>query len=160
MGAADILAKVTAAGLVVSALDGRLVVEGPAAVRDRWRDALVSAKGALLAELGHQAEASCSRCRHQSRFGNCRQPVEAGLAKTFGLVRHADGGADCTVFEQADVQIDGQVDALEARLTRLLSMHAIDQGDAELARLRHREDPGAWNCLLDACERAVTARHA
>lgn len=160
MGAADLLAKVAADGLEVSAQGGRLVIKGPESVRDRWREALVRAKGELLAELGHQAAASCAGCRHRTQFGNCAQPVEAGLAKTFGLVRHAEGGADCTVFEQADVHVDVQVDALEARLTRLLAMGAIDQGDATLARLRHREDSRAWDCLLDACEHAVTARHA
>ena len=45
------------------------------------------------------AEASCKRCRHASRYGNCGQPVEAGLDDHFSLSAHPEGGRGCAVFE-------------------------------------------------------------
>ena len=47
---------------------------------------------------------ACHLCRHATRFGNCGEPVRAGLTDTFGLVAHPDGGKDCASF-------DGEVDA-------------------------------------------------
>jgi hypothetical protein len=42
---------------------------------------------------------TCTLCRHVTRFGNCSEPVRAGLTDTFGLVVHPDGGKDCVAFD-------------------------------------------------------------
>ena len=44
-------------------------------------------------------EASCKRCRHVTRYGNCGVPVEAGLANRFVLTNHAAGGRGCAAFQ-------------------------------------------------------------
>ncbi len=45
---------------------------------------------------------SCVLCRHSSRFGNCGQPVEAGLSDHFVLIKHRNAGADCQHFTTLD----------------------------------------------------------
>jgi len=52
---------------------------------------------AALLEIG-SALPSCVLCRHSSRFGNCGQPVEAGLSDYFVLIKHPNAGADCQHF--------------------------------------------------------------
>ncbi len=154
MGANDLLARVWADGLSIEVQGDRLVVTGPADIRDRWRDSLRHAKPEILVAQSKAVEPTCAACRHRSKWGNCLQPVSAELVTTFGLIRHPAGGAGCRVFEP----LDPEVDALEVWLARLLAINAIDQSDAALARLRHPEDPSAWDLLLTACEAAAAAR--
>jgi hypothetical protein len=43
--------------------------------------------------------ASCRDCRHVTRYGNCGEPVEAGIASKFELVRHPRDGAGCGALD-------------------------------------------------------------
>ena len=42
--------------------------------------------------------AACALCQHATKFGNCGQPVEAGLSDHFVLIKHRNAGADCQHF--------------------------------------------------------------
>ena len=92
------------------------------------------------------APRSCATCRHRTRFDNCGLPVEAGLASVFRLERHPTGGAGCAVFEARPI-------AAERRVAALLDAGLLDQGDADLIRLRYDADPDQWDRLLDDIER-------
>lgn len=91
---------------------------------------------------------SCSTCRHSTRFGNCGEPVAAGLAEVFRLERHPTGGEGCAVFEVRRI-------AAEHRVEALLSAGLLDQDDAALIRQRYDDDPQQWDRLLDDIERTA-----
>ena len=40
----------------------------------------------------------CSDCQYASRFGNCNEPVRAGLSDHFKLIAHQRNGMDCKMF--------------------------------------------------------------
>ena len=43
---------------------------------------------------------ACEVCVHASRYGNCGEPIEAGLSDRFVLVKHPDGGRGCKHYAQ------------------------------------------------------------
>lgn len=89
---------------------------------------------------------SCSRCRHMTVYGNCAQPVRAGLTQRFMLIRHREGGAGCRAFEPHRTPLEGRVE----RLFRAGIIGIADRDEA-LALLRAgRGDELAG--LLDQCE--------
>lgn len=88
----------------------------------------------------------CATCRHRSRFGNCGEPVAAGLVETFRLERHPTGGSGCAVFDRKPI-------VAEYRVAALLDAGLLDQDDATLIRLRYDDDPDQWDQLLDDIER-------
>jgi len=94
---------------------------------------------------------SCTRCRYVSGFGNCTEPVAAGRAKRFMLVKHPDGGQGCGAFVHMPL-------AIESRLAELLALGAIDADAADLCRRRYSTDSATWDLFLDACESEVTRR--
>lgn len=46
----------------------------------------------------------CASCRCVSRFGNCGDPVAAGLGRTFVLVAHPQGGRGCPAYAPVNVE--------------------------------------------------------
>ena len=42
--------------------------------------------------------AACALCQHASKFGNCGEPVRAGLTEKFEIVKHPAGGAGCAAY--------------------------------------------------------------
>jgi len=58
-------------------------------------DDLVLEASAALPTLRSVPRASCESCKHRTKFGNCGQPVRAGLSEQFELIAHPAGGKDC-----------------------------------------------------------------
>lgn len=48
----------------------------------------------------------CATCRACSRFGNCGDPVAAGLSDRFGLIAHPGGGRGCPAYSPVNVDRD------------------------------------------------------
>lgn len=46
----------------------------------------------------------CTHCRLVSRFGNCGDPVAAGLGETFRLIAHPRGGRGCAAYAPINVE--------------------------------------------------------
>lgn len=95
---------------------------------------------------------SCSRCRYMSVYANCGQPVAAGLAPRFMLVRHPDAGRGCPAFLPHRAP-------LEARAERMLKVGLIGLDDLDHVRMliaTQRGDDAA--ALLDLVERAEEKR--
>lgn len=109
------------------------------------------------------ASASCAQCVRVTRYGNCGEPVAAGLVEHFGLVRHPDEGRGCVAFAgepggdrraPAHFPIGGR--PLEHLLARLVAAGAINDAEAELVRERFDvHSAEEWLLLLDWCEAAV-----
>lgn len=98
--------------------------------------------------------AACATCRHRTRYGNCGEPVAAGISRTFEIVRHPSGGAGCSVHELPP----HCEPPIESRLAALVAMGALDQAEADLCRDRYADCPSEWEALLDWCELAATER--
>jgi hypothetical protein len=95
------------------------------------------------------APGGCVWCAHATRYGNCGEPVAAGLLERFGLVRHPDGGRGCPAFTRPPSE-------LEARAALLLVAGAIEPADLELLRERQgAHQAGEWSQLLSWCEAAA-----
>lgn len=78
--------------------DGRIRVVSfaPARMREQVRRRYPDA--VALVEVASTVM-SCTRCVHASAYGNCGEPVRAGLAARFMLVKHPNGGVGCVTFE-------------------------------------------------------------
>lgn len=50
------------------------------------------------------AAGDCASCRSVSRFGNCGDPVAAGLGATFRLIAHPRGGQGCPAYAPVNVE--------------------------------------------------------
>jgi len=102
------------------------------------------ASNAALPALRSVPRGSCERCKYRTKFGNCGQPVRAGLSERFELIAHPAGGKDCTTFrrrspselERALAAVDdavacGAINAEEAQQAAAsLNAHAHVQGYA------------------------------
>lgn len=100
--------------------------------------------------IGQIAPPSCSRCRYASAFGNCGEPVAAGLATHFQIVRHARDGYDCPAFVPVEPPAPPPT-AIERRAERMHRMGLLDAGDLRAVRVGQHADPAGWSRLLDAC---------
>lgn len=54
--------------------------------------------------IGEPAAGDCASCRLVSRFGNCGDPVAAGLGETFRLIAHPCGGRGCPAYAPVNVE--------------------------------------------------------
>ncbi len=109
------------------------------------------------------ASASCAQCVRVTRYGNCGEPVAAGLVEHFGLVRHPDEGRGCVAFagepggdRRAPAHFPIGTQHLGHRLACLLAAGAINDDEAELVRERFDvHSAEEWLTLLGWCEAAV-----
>jgi hypothetical protein len=84
------------------------------------------------------APASCSSCLHRSIYGNCKEPVLAGLSNRFELVSHSEGGRGCPAFSIA-LYIDPRTDSVIARLAQRLGFNQEDIQEMRQFTSRHPE---------------------
>lgn len=114
-------------------------------------------------------DSACARCAHVTRYGNCGEPVAAGLVEHFGLVRHPDGRG-CVAFKAREPAGDPRAPAhflirgrlarpameLDQRLALLLAAGAINDDEVELVRERFdAHSAEEWLTLLAWCEAAA-----
>ena len=107
-------------------------------------------------------EAACEKCVHSSKFGNCMQPQDAGLSRTFKLIRHEQHGKGCLMFAPLSSEKLSHVFTL---IDQARQLEAIDESDAETARTAlERTDPQdtefviEYESLLHACIRSLKKR--
>lgn len=129
----------------------------PAEIKPHGTDCQGFAKGARQSaeEVVMPAPITgCPNCVRTSRFGNCTEPVAAGLADRFVLVRHPAGGRGCPTYLARRTELD-------ERAARLLACGAIEPADVDLVRERQHAQPAEeWAHLLDWCEAAAPERAA
>jgi hypothetical protein len=73
---------------------------------------------------------TCRTCRYVSRFGNCTEPIAAGLSDRFVLISHAHKGVRCQKFQPSVSEKTAHVLRL---IDRALRIKAIDEEEAERA---------------------------
>lgn len=79
----------------------------------------------------------CVKCARVSKFGNCAEPVAAGLAERFMLVRHPSAGTGCAAFA---AQVAPEVQKLHLRADRLCGTFYDDSDFKVLSELIDRGD--------------------
>ena len=153
MGARELLAEVTGAGLRITADGDRLVIRPASMVTPALREALRASKPELLALLGddrsgvvdqvhHPAVGgTCTDCLHLLAGGTCAEPVAAGLLTAeegFGIVWPPEGhGAGCAGYSG---KTPAKAPARPYRLKKdgADAAHAEPWGDAAIARFQSR----------------------
>jgi hypothetical protein len=56
--------------------------------------------------------AGCKQCLHETKFGNCREPVAASLSTTFKLIAHPRFGKGCKAFKDKSIRASHDLSAL------------------------------------------------
>jgi hypothetical protein len=84
------------------------------------------------------ADASCSSCLHRSIYGNCKEPVLAGLSNRFVLVSHSDDGRGCPAFNET-LYIDSRADSVIAVLAQRIGFNQADIQELRQFASRHPE---------------------
>jgi hypothetical protein len=77
----------------------RVITFAPARTEAQVRDDYPAC--AALVEIA-STEPACALCQHATRYGNCAEPIAAGLADRFCLVAHPSGGTGCKHFASTD----------------------------------------------------------
>ena len=72
--------------------------------------------------------AGCKQCLHETKFGNCREPVAASLSNTFKLIAHPRFGKGCKAFKD---KAAGATQDLHALIDEALSQGAISALEAQ-----------------------------
>jgi hypothetical protein len=112
MGAIELLRHLQSIGLNLSRISGdKIKVEPKSTLTEATLQLIRAHKVGLLTaleaeEAGQDIPLSrtvtartCANCVHLTVFGNCREPVQAGLAERFELIEPELGyGADCKAF--------------------------------------------------------------
>jgi hypothetical protein len=107
MSAAAIIEQARTLGVSLRIAHDKIKVKGPSPAVEQLLPVIREHKPELLAALAdkpagritHLAR-TCADCINITRFGNCVQPVAAGLAPYFQLMAAPDGyAATCAAFE-------------------------------------------------------------
>ena len=98
--------------------------------------------------------AGCKQCLHETKFGNCREPVAASLSNTFKLIAHPRFGKGCKAFKD---KAAGATQDLHALIDEALSQGAISTLEAQqvYAAIAQQPNDGAyldeWAQLIRTC---------
>ena len=98
--------------------------------------------------------AGCKQCLHETKFGNCREPVAASLSNTFKLIAHPRFGKGCKAFK---AKAAGAAQDLHALIDEALSQGAISALEAKQAydSIAQQPNDGAyldeWAQLIRKC---------
>ena len=98
--------------------------------------------------------AGCKQCLHETKFGNCREPVAASLSNTFKLSAHPRFGKGCKAFKDKAIHASHDLCAL---IDEALSQGAISALEAQQVHEAIPQQPndGAyldeWTQLIRKC---------
>ena len=112
------------------------------------------AKAATQGSEQTLAHAGCKQCLHETKFGNCREPVAASLSNTFKLIEHPRFGKGCKAFKD---KAAGATQDLDALIDEALSQGAISALEAKQAYDSIAQQPNdqayldEWAQLIRQC---------
>jgi len=98
--------------------------------------------------------AGCKQCRHETKFGNCREPVAASLSTTFKLIAHPRFGKGCKSFKNKAV---GTTQDLCSLIDEAQRQGAISVLESQQAREAIAQQPNnqayldEWLQLIQQC---------
>jgi hypothetical protein len=98
--------------------------------------------------------AGCKQCLHETKFGNCREPVAASLSTTFKLVAHPRFGKGCKAFKDKAIRASHDLCALIDEAQRQGAISVLEAQQAREAIAQQPND-GAyldeWVQLIQQC---------
>jgi hypothetical protein len=98
--------------------------------------------------------AGCKQCLHETKFGNCREPVAASLSKTFKLVAHPRFGKGCKAFKDKAIRASDDLYVLIDEAQRQGAISVLEAQQAHEAIAQQPND-GAyldeWVQLIQQC---------
>jgi hypothetical protein len=98
--------------------------------------------------------AGCKQCRHETKFGNCSQPVAASLSKTFKLVAHPRFGKGCKAFKDKAIRASDDLCALIDEAQRQGAISALEAQQAREAIAQQPNNQAyldEWVQLIQQC---------
>jgi hypothetical protein len=98
--------------------------------------------------------AGCKQCLHETKFGNCSQPVAASLSKTFKLVAHPRFGKGCKAFKDKAIRASDDLCVLidEAQRQGAISVLEAQQAHEAIAqRPNNQAYLDEWVQLIQQC---------
>jgi hypothetical protein len=100
------------------------------------------------------AHAGCKQCLHETKFGNCREPVAASLSATFKLIAHPRFGKGCKAFKDKAIRASQELFALIDEAQRQGAISSLEVRQVHEAIAQHPND-GAyldeWAQLIRQC---------
>ena len=84
------------------------------------------AKAAAQGSEQTLAHAGCKQCLHETKFGNCSQPVAASLSNTFKLIAHPRFGKGCKAFKDKAIRASDDLCALIDEAQRHVAISALE----------------------------------
>ncbi len=98
--------------------------------------------------------AGCKQCLHETKFGNCSQPVAASLSKTFKLIAHPRFGKGCKAFKDKAAGATQDLHALIDEAKRQGAISALEAQQVHEA-IAQQPNEGAyldeWTQLIRKC---------
>jgi hypothetical protein len=98
--------------------------------------------------------AGCKQCLHETKFGNCREPVAASLSNTFKLIAHPRFGKGCKAFKDKTIRASHDLCALIDESQRQGAISVLEAQQAREAIAQQPND-GAyldeWTQLIRKC---------
>ena len=98
--------------------------------------------------------AGCKQCLHETKFGNCSQPVAAFLSKTFKLVAHPRFGKGCKAFKDKTIRASHDLSALIDEAQRQGAISVLEAQQAREAIAQQPDDQAyldEWVQLVQQC---------
>ena len=98
--------------------------------------------------------AGCKRCLHETKFGNCREPVAASLSDTFKLIAHPRFGKGCKAFKDKAIHASHDLCALIDVAQRQGAISALEAQQVHEAITQQPNDDAyldEWAQLIRKC---------
>ncbi len=112
------------------------------------------AKAAAQGSEQTLAHAGCKQCLHETKFGNCREPVAASLSDTFKLIAHPRFGKGCKAFKDKAIRASHDLCALIDEAQRQGAISALEAQQVHEA-IPQQPNDGAyldeWTQLIRKC---------
>jgi len=100
------------------------------------------------------AHAGCTQCLHETKFGNCSQPVAASLSNTFKLIAHPRFGKGSKAFKDKAIRASHDLCALIDVAQRQGAISALEAQQVHEAITQQPNDDAyldEWAQLIRKC---------
>jgi hypothetical protein len=98
--------------------------------------------------------AGCKQCLHETKFGNCSQPVAASLSTTFKLIAHPRFGKGCKAFKDKAIRASHDLCALIDEAQRQGAISVLESQQVRESIAQQPDDYAyldEWVQLIQQC---------
>ena len=89
--------------------------------------------------------AGCKQCLHETKFGNCREPVAASLSNTCKLIAHPRFGKGCKAFKDKAIRASQELFTLIDEAQRQGAISSLEVRQVHEAIAQHPNDGAYWH---------------